>query len=200
MEQAALLVGCWLLGAMPFGLLIAKWWNGIDVREHGSGNIGATNVYRVVGKPAGTVVFILDVGKGYVPPALAHYLGMNAWWAVAAGIASMLGHSYSPFLGFKGGKGVATSLGVLLGIAPNVGLAGFGLWVLLVLGTGYVSVASIAAAISLTPFSLLFYPSERSILAFVIPAAAISIYKHRANIKRLMDGTESNFRRPKKED
>src|SRR5689334_2641675 len=98
-ECLSLIVCSWLLGALPFGLLIAKWWKGIDVREHGSGNVGATNVYRVVGKPAGAVVFILDVLKGYVPPALALHLGFNAWWSVGAGLASMLGHSYSPFLG-----------------------------------------------------------------------------------------------------
>jgi glycerol-3-phosphate acyltransferase PlsY len=125
---------------------------------------------------------------------------MNEWLAVGAGLAAMLGHNFSPFLGFKGGKGVATSLGVLLGVAPKVGVAGFVLWTVLVAVTGFVSVASIAAAISLTPFSLYFYPGAHSVLAFVLVAAVVSIVKHRANIGRLLNGTESNFRRPHRND
>ncbi len=195
-----LLAAAYLLGSLPFGLYIAKVWKGIDVREHGSGNIGATNVYRVVGRPAGAVVFVLDVGKGFVPPFVAQNLGLNASWAVGAGLAAMLGHNFSPFLGFKGGKGVATSLGVLLGVAPKVGIAGFVIWTTLVVMTGYVSVASIAAAVSLTPLALYFYPGSQAILAFVIIAALVSIVKHRANIVRLLNGTESSFRRPPKDE
>src|SRR5437016_4939633 len=168
------LVASYMLGSLPFGLYIAKWWKGIDVREHGSGNIGATNVYRVVGRPAGAVVFVLDVGKGFVPPFVAQRLGLNAWWAVGAGLAAMMGHSFSPFLGFKGGKGVATSLGVLMGVAPKVGIASFVMWTALVLGTGYVSIASIAAAVSLTPLTLFFYPESRAVLAFVLLAALVT--------------------------
>src|SRR5207237_3372783 len=135
-------------------------------------------VYRVVGKPAGAVVFILDVLKGYLPPVIAVRLLLDPWWVVAAGLAAFFGHSYSPFLGFKGGKGVATSLGVLLGVAWKVGVTAFVMWVVLVGVTGYVSVASIAAAISLAPLTVVYYrhtPGYYSILAFVSTASAISI-------------------------
>ncbi len=96
MVPALVLIGSYFLGALPFGLMIAKWWKGIDVREHGSGNIGATNVYRVVGKPAGVLVFVLDVLKGYLPPLIAGLLGLSAWAQVGAGFAAILGHNFSP--------------------------------------------------------------------------------------------------------
>lgn len=192
-----LLLAGYLVGAIPFGLLVAKWWAGIDVREHGSGNIGATNVYRVVGRPAGLLVLVLDVGKGLWPPLAARALGWDAAWQIGAGLAAFFGHSLSPFLGFKGGKGVATALGVLLGIAWPVALTAWALWGVVVLLSGYVSLASILAAIALTPLTLYFYPGDRARLAFVIIVGLVGLHKHRANIRRLLDGTENRFGRPR---
>jgi len=195
MLPAIVLTASYFLGSLPFGLLIAKWWKGIDVREHGSGNIGATNVYRVVGKPAGIVVFVLDVGKGVTPPLAAAHLHLSGWWQIGAGATAILGHSFSPFLGFKGGKGVATGLGVLFGIAPMVGLIGWAAWGVTVAITGYVSLGSIVAAIVLAPLSLLFYKGDTARLVFCICAGIFGIFRHRANIGRLLKGTESSFKK-----
>lgn len=190
-----LLVVSYLVGSFPFGLYLTKWIKGVDVREAGSGNIGATNVFRVAGKPLGVAVFLLDVGKGFWPPVAAHALGLSTWWQVAVGLAAIIGHNVSPFLGFKGGKGVATSLGVLLGVAPKVGMTGFVLWSVLVLATGIVSIGSLAAIASLVPLALFFYPGDAAILTLNVVAALFSLYKHRGNIQRLRNGTEPSFRK-----
>jgi acyl phosphate:glycerol-3-phosphate acyltransferase len=188
-----LLAASYLFGALPFGLLIAKWWKGIDVREHGSGNIGATNVLRVVGKPAGVLVFTLDVVKGLWPPLAAQALGLRAEWQLVAGLAAVLGHNFSPFLGFKGGKGVSTSLGLLFGMAWKVGLTAWALWGLVVLLSRFVSLGSIVAAAALTPLTLLFYRGDNVRLALAVVAGLFAIFRHRANIRRLIDGTENRF-------
>ncbi len=194
MTPVLILIGSYILGSLPFGLLIARWWAGIDVREHGSGNIGATNVYRVVGKPAGALVFLLDVMKGYVPPVVATSLGLNAWWVVGAGFAAIMGHNFSPFLGFKGGKGVSTSLGVLFGIAWKAGLTAWAVWGLVVGISGFVSLGSIVAAAILPFLTWLFHPGDWARLTFCVVAGIFSIYKHRGNIQRLRNGTELGFR------
>jgi acyl phosphate:glycerol-3-phosphate acyltransferase len=195
MIPGIVVISSYFFGSLPFGLMIAKWWKGIDVREHGSGNIGATNVYRVVGRPAGVVVFILDVLKGLLPPLTAHGLHLQDWWIVSSGFAAILGHNFSPFLGVKGGKGVSTSLGVLFGVAPKVGITAWTLWGIALGITGYVSVGSILAAAALAPLSLLLYPGQLAILAFCLIAGAFSIVKHRGNIVRLLNGTENSVRR-----
>lgn len=190
-----LLAAAYLVGSLPFGLYLTKWVKGIDVREAGSGNIGATNVFRVAGKPLGIAVFCLDVGKGFWPPLVANAIGLSAWWQVGVGLAAIIGHNLSPFLGFKGGKGVATSLGVLLGVAWKIGVTGFVLWSTLVLTTGIVSIGSLAAIFSLVPLALLYYPGNHAILTLTAVAAIFSLYKHRGNIQRLMNGTEPSFRK-----
>ena len=130
----ALLVFAYLLGSLPIGLIVGKAVRGIDVREHGSGNIGATNVWRTLGPVWGSLVFALDVGKGLAPVLLAQRNAAHiAWLPVAAGLAAILGHNFSVFLKFKGGKGVATTLGVAFGLSWVAGLVGFGVW-LVVLG------------------------------------------------------------------
>jgi glycerol-3-phosphate acyltransferase PlsY len=172
---------------------VAKLWKGIDVREHGSGNIGATNVFRVVGPVAGSLVFVLDVLKGLWPPLAAQALGLGPGWQVTAGMIAILGHNFSPFLGFKGGKGIATSLGVLFGVSWKVGVTAFALWIVVVLASGYVSLGSILAAASLAPLMLLFYPGQWPLFGFGLVAGLFAIYKHRANIDRLRKGTENRF-------
>ncbi len=193
-----LLIGSYLLGAIPFGLLIAKWWVGIDVREHGSGNIGATNVYRVVGKPAGVLVFTLDVLKGFLPPFVAaHFMHTASTWQVLSGLCSIFGHSLSPFLGFKGGKSVATGLGVLFGLSWQTAIACFALWGVLLAITGYVSVSSIIAALASVPFIIVFNPHDTPRLSIAIAGSLLILYRHRSNLKRLREGTETSIRKSK---
>ena len=197
-------VSAYLLGSVPFGFLIAKAC-GKDIRLLGSGNIGATNVFRSVSKPLGILTFALDFLKGLcgvrLIPALAaacagaDEAGMAL--AVFCGALTVAGHNWTCFLGFKGGKGVATSAGLLLGLSPaGVGLA-FAAWLALFLTTRYVSVASIGAAATLAavvwwPLQLyadhgLWFPCVLTLLAF------LAIWKHRSNIARLRAGTESRF-------
>ncbi|HOB75459.1 MAG TPA: glycerol-3-phosphate 1-O-acyltransferase PlsY [Phycisphaerae bacterium] len=207
---ACILVG-YLVGSIPFGLLAGRL-KGIDIRQHGSGNIGATNVGRVLGRWYGMAVFALDLLKGLAPvavagPLLKRGIGIDwgqstflwLWLAVAA--ACILGHMFPIYLGFKGGKGVATSLGVILGVYPYFtlpGLAAFALWVILTRATGYVSVGSVAAA---GAFPVIFACSARSELfgegghlwpleLFAITIGLLVIYRHRGNLRRLIQGTE----------
>ena len=209
----------YLCGAIPFGLLVGRV-RGIDVRVHGSGNIGATNVGRVLGSGYGVLVFVLDLLKGLGPVVLAgQWLsagtsaaqatmpgarGALCWVMVAA--ACILGHMFPVYLKFKGGKGVATSLGVLLGIYPYFtvpALIAFGLWIVLTGITRYVSVGSMAAAVA---FPVVFALAARirseawgtlgqlwPMYGFAIVAAALVVYRHRGNLQRLLAGTESKI-------
>jgi glycerol-3-phosphate acyltransferase PlsY len=188
-----LIAGSYFLGSIPVGLWIVKATKGVDVRQHGSGNIGATNVFRVAGPVIGTISFLLDVVKGLVPPLVAASLGLNAWWQVGSGLASMVGHSASPFLRFKGGKGIATALGILFGLSWKVAVSAWALWAIAFFATGYVSIGSILAAISVAPFTVLFYPNDSARLSFGLVAGALALWKHRANMQRLRAGTESKM-------
>jgi glycerol-3-phosphate acyltransferase PlsY len=193
MSYAILLILSYLLGAIPFGLIIGKAWRGIDIRDHGSGNIGATNVFRTLGPGPGSVVFAADVLKGLAPVIAATQISPGtAWLAVAAGMAAILGHTLSLFLGFKGGKGVATSLGVGIGLAPVIAAIAFGLWVLIFAVTRYVSVASMLACISVP---IMMWATDRPIeyRIFGVLVAVYVIVKHRSNIVRLMQGKENRF-------
>lgn len=194
MILGAVILGSYLLGSMPFGLIVAWRLGGIDVREHGSRNTGATNVYRVVGRTAGVMVFLLDVLKGLAPTLIAGRFGPVSW-QVGAGLAAVVGHSASPFLRFHGGKGIATSLGVLFALVPMVALLAWALWGVVLFATGYVSAGSIAAALSLTPLTLWLHPGDMPRLIFVIAGGLLAIVKHRANIIRLANGTENSFRK-----
>ncbi|MDH7481538.1 MAG: glycerol-3-phosphate 1-O-acyltransferase PlsY [Armatimonadota bacterium] len=192
MDEAITLVASYLLGAVPFGLIIAKAWRGIDIRKVGSGNIGATNVYRTLGLAPGITVFIADVLKGLIPTVMAIRLFDQPWVAVAAGLSAIIGHSLSVFLKFKGGKGVATSLGVAIGLAPLIALIAFGIWVAIVLVTRYVSVASIIAVLSVPPLMWAFgKPLEYKLFALLV--AIFVVVKHRSNIIRLIQGRELRF-------
>lgn len=185
-----LLIGSYLLGSLPFGLWIARTWKGVDIRTLGSGNIGATNVWRVCGPVVGSVVFALDVAKGLVSPVVGAALQLASPWQILAALLAIVGHNYSVWLGFKGGKGIATSLGALLGVAPFVGLTAFGLFLLELLTLRIVSVGSILGALSLPPLMILYYRGDWYRFAFGVIACLMALYKHRANIQRLRAGTE----------
>ncbi len=187
MNYLAVMTG-YLLGSIPFGYLVSKYWKGINILEHGSGNIGFTNVLRTVGWLPAIVVLFGDVGKG----ALAAWLGVRNGgeaFGIFCGMAAMLGHSFSVFLKFKGGKLVATALGVLLVLAPKVALVGAGMWLLTLALTRYVSMASILAAVSVIP-SMFIFGESPGMKVFLGIAAAFLIYRHRSNIGRLLKGTE----------
>ena len=198
-----IIVAAYILGSIPTGYLAARA-KGIDIRTVGSGNIGATNAMRVLGKPAGITVLLVDALKGYAAVAWVCPAGLKLLHEPAAdvetlrilaGIAAVLGHNFTCWLKFKGGKGIATSGGVYLALAPlavGVAVAAF---ILAVLLTRYVSIGSIAAAIAL-PAAVWCLPEHNLFLGVVTTAlGAMAIYKHRSNIKRLMAGTESRLGR-----
>ncbi len=200
LQIAVLFIGSYLFGSLPFGLWLALKWKGIDIRTVGSGNIGSTNVSRVCGPAAGALVLVFDALKGLLPPLVARALHMDSQWLiVTAALLAIIGHNYSIFLGFKGGKGIATSAGALYGLAWQVGLGACSLFGLVFLAFRYVSLGSIAAALSLAPLMWLFYPGDYYRLGFAIFACVMALYKHRANIQRLHAGTEPKYERKGKD-
>jgi len=193
MKYVLMLLISYLLGAVPFGYLIARACRGVDITRVGSGNIGATNVYRVLGPGPGITVFICDVLKGFVPTfaAVLIFLG-EPWVPVATGLLAIIGHSASPFLRFRGGKGVATGLGVMIGLVPVIAGIAFVVWFLVVIVTRYVSVASMVAVLTVPAMMWIFdKPVEYKL--FGIVAAIFVIVKHRSNIARLIEGKENRF-------
>ena len=204
-KLAVVVVGSYLLGSVPFGFLIAKI-AGIDIRMSGSGNIGATNVVRVLGKRYGFPVFVLDFLKGFAAVKISMVMatGPLSQWnspglsGTMAAIACVIGHSYPIWLKFKGGKGVATSAGALFALVPTAGGIGVAVWLITFYATRYVSVASVIAAVSF-PLIILAISSHnedvRPIFYFSAGIAAIVVWRHRSNISRLMRGTEPRFKR-----
>ncbi|MCK4660365.1 MAG: glycerol-3-phosphate 1-O-acyltransferase PlsY [Phycisphaerae bacterium] len=212
-------VGAYLLGSIPFGLLVAKVC-GVDIRTVGSRNIGATNVSRTLGRPWGMLVFFLDVLKGLLPTLIAGLAlaeaggesGISQAWrnicVLAVGITAVLGHNYPVFLGFRGGKGVATTLGIALGVYPELtcaALAAFGVWVVVTLISRYVSVGSMCAAVAFPLVLVLVFGRQEGFLANSWPLVVCSsllavmiIYRHRKNILRLREGTEQKIGKPGK--
>lgn len=189
----------YLLGSIPFAYLAGKLTRGIDLRQHGSGNLGATNVYRTLGAKIAAVVLALDTLKGALPVlAVLRYAGGGPLlpWAIGAGIAAILGHARPLFLLWRGGgKGVATAGGVFLALAPVPTLVSMVTWGIVVFLTGYVSLASLAAAAAL-PVVLLFTAGPRSpLLAVSVLVAVFVFWTHRANIGRLRRGEEHRFGR-----
>lgn len=187
----------YLLGAVPTGYLIVKAIKGEDIRETGSGNIGATNVKRVLGMKWFLIVLFLDALKGFIPAlaAIMIFGDRAAYMPVVAGLAAILGHTFTVFLNFKGGKGVATSLGVFLALAPFSILTCLVLFVMFLLFFGYISLGSIAAAAMLPAFVFIYGEGGYLYLvqALALAGAVFIIYKHKDNIKRLIDGTENKF-------
>lgn len=188
----------YLLGSVPFGLFAGFMAKGLDIREHGSRNIGATNVFRVIGKKWGITVLLLDALKGYLACALPCFLGQELAvpFQLILGVSAILGHSFPVWLKFKGGKGVATSLGVFLAIAWVPTLITFGLWALCFAITRIISISSLAAAV-IFPLMITWRYAGTPDLKFLLPislALAIFIfYTHRANIQRLRHGTEKKL-------
>lgn len=181
------LLASYLVGSIPCGYIFGKL-KGIDLRYHGSGNIGTTNAFRVLGRRTGILVFLCDLAKGLLPALIGKFWG-GPIWGVAAGIASVAGHNWSVFLGFKGGRGVATGAGVAIALIPQVVFIAFGIWGIVVLLTGYVSLGSIVSALSV-PFIALFFRVPPIYYVFAIPVPAIIVYRHLPNIRRLLKGTE----------
>jgi acyl phosphate:glycerol-3-phosphate acyltransferase len=210
-------VAAYLLGSIPFGFLVAKA-KGIDIRNVGSGNIGATNAMRVLGKPAGIFVLLMDALKGFAACYLGAfiYFHMSEWqtppgsilllqpgdverFGIIAGIFAVLGHNYTCWLKFKGGKGIATTAGVFLALAPWALLVALVVFILAVALTKYVSAGSIAAAIALPTTIWIMSPHNLFLNIVTTALGALAIYKHKANIKRLMAGTENRLGQKKSE-
>ena len=201
----------YLFGSLPIGLLVGRMVKGIDVRDYGSGNIGASNVWRIMGPLWGTAVFLFDFCKGYLPTVVAEgashvpawlllsrasampNVNMPSWIPVVVGLAAILGHNFSPFLRFKGGKGVATSLGVVFGLSPVAAAVGFAVWGVCLLVTRYISVSSMIAAV-VTSGVLIALHHDLPHVLFAILVALFVVVKHRPNIARLQAGTEPKVR------
>lgn len=188
----------YFMGSLPNGVIIGKRVKGIDIRKHGSGNSGATNAYRVLGAKYGIIVLIADVLKGLIPVMLADMAGIGGIALILIGIVAVVGHSLSLFLNFKGGKGVATSLGVFLYLVPQVMLVVVAAFIAVVYTTRYISLASMVGA-ALLPILTLFMPLREgidrpSIFIISLFMGLFVIYRHRSNITRLLNGTENKFK------
>ena len=221
----------YLLGAIPFAYMAGRLLQGLDIRQHGSGNVGATNVFRVLGTAPGIVVLALDIFKGFVAVYWLPRLGAStgaaawisggplsqAWWPCVLGLAAVLGHSYTCFLNFKGGKGVATSAGVFLGLAPYATLSVLGVFAVVFALSRMVSAGSLLAALALPAFVAYFKewrpaasvptladqfrgsadPLARPVLWLAVALSLVVWIRHIPNIKRILAGTENKFRKKK---
>jgi len=193
----------YLIGAIPFGVIVGRLTRGIDVREYGSGSTGMTNVLRTVGTGAGVLVFLADVAKGAAAVALAWLIfdtssSTFAWGQVAGGCAAVIGHSWPLYIGFRGGRGVATGFGALLVISWPVSLISLAIFLLVVTLSHYVSLGSMLAALTMLIGIILFIASDREPFASLIYALVIApviIFRHRGNIQRLLTGTEPKLGR-----
>lgn len=215
MQLAFIIVAAYLLGAIPSAVLIGKLFFGIDVREKGSGNMGSTNTFRVLGWKAGLAVQLLDIAKGVLAVVVARYVfNGNLPFAnmtpfedvtivcVIAGVAAVLGHVWTVFGNFRGGKGINTALGMLIAITPIEVAIAIGVFLLVIFASGYVSLASMIAAVSL-PTTMAFrhnilgveIQGYHTLIFFILGLAGFLIFTHRSNIKRLIEGRENRFTR-----
>lgn len=190
-------VASYLIGSIPNGLIFGKLFWGVDLREHGSHNIGATNAWRTLGKGPGFLIFFLDFLKGVCGVYLGSLTDSSPTSLVLGGLMAIVGHSCSLFLRFKGGKGVATGLGVIAMLMPKTTILIFLLWFILVYLTGYVSLGSVVAA-SFVPFLAWWGHEPEAYIVFGITAAIFVIYRHKTNIQRLLAGTESKIKAGKR--
>jgi glycerol-3-phosphate acyltransferase PlsY len=184
-----LVVAAYVVGAIPFGLLVVRAVTGHDIRKEGSGNIGATNVFRTAGPALGIGVLVLDLLKGLLPVLVARRLGVPPATLVFVGLAAIAGHNWSLFLGGKGGKGIATSYGVLLALSPMAGILAGLIWIAVVVATRYASLASLLGMLAV-PVVIGVRREPPAYLAFGIVAVVFAFYRHRANITRLLRGEE----------
>ncbi len=192
-SRMALVFAAYFLGSVPFGFLVSRFLVGLDIRTRGSGNIGATNVGRVLGRKWGVSVFVLDVLKGFLPALLgARLFGMTT--GAAAGLAAVVGHNWSFFLSFRGGKGVATSCGIFLALFPQGTGIAIVVWAATLAAWRYVSLSSLLAAAALFLSALLLqnrpFSEGRVLTILTALAAVLTLIRHRTNIARLLDGTE----------
>jgi len=193
----------YLIGSIPTAYLFGRVLKGIDIRQHGSGNVGATNAFRILGKGPGTAVLLIDVLKGaFVTSLVADLFGLTDPLArVLLGLVVVCGHNWTVFLNFKGGKGIATSLGVLIGLTIAIAsirpvvLYTFLSWVVVFIISGFVSLASIVAAVVL-PFLTLFFPQPFAVVSLAIILCVFVVVRHRPNISRLLEGKESKVQFP----
>ncbi len=186
-----IVLSSFFIGSIPFGKIVANF-KGIDITKHGSGNIGATNVFRIIGKKYGLMVLFLDALKGFLPTYSAIFLTKDPTIVVICGFAAIMGHMFSPFLNFKGGKGVATGVGVFLAISPRIFILALILGLLIIALTQYVSLGSLTGSLF---FVILMFrsgqPPQYSIMASIV--AVFILIKHIPNIKRLLNGEENKL-------
>ncbi len=197
LQIVILTVAGYLVGAVPFALLISRL-KGVDIRQVGSGNVGATNVFRMVGKGLGVLTFACDVFKGFLPAYLFPQLLTGAPQDIGLlfGCAAIAGHNWPVYLRFKGGKGVATSVGVLLGVAPPAVGIGLAAWIIVFALTRYVSLASIAGAVAVPAAGWWLYGADGWLLPSVLTVLGLLVvWRHRSNIQRLLNGTEHQFKK-----
>ncbi|MEX2467421.1 MAG: glycerol-3-phosphate 1-O-acyltransferase PlsY [Gemmatimonadota bacterium] len=191
----AFLALSYVVGATPTSYWVGRAFHGVDLRREGSGNLGATNVYRVLGWKAAVPVVAVDIAKGWLPVGVfAGLAGASVSWTLAFGAAAIAGHVFSFWVGFRGGKGVATSAGVFVGLAPWAALGAFVVWCALTLPSGYVSLGSIGAAITL-PVLIALTPHRggSAVMLFSLALATFVVWAHRANVGRLLRGEENRF-------
>jgi glycerol-3-phosphate acyltransferase PlsY len=196
MTLALWLAASYFLGAIPTSYWVARAAKGIDLRQVGSRNLGATNLYRTLGWSYAIPVGLFDVAKGVIPVMVfGPRAGPGPWAPLACGVVAVLGHAFSVFVRFRGGKGVATATGVVLGLVPLAALVAAAIWIAVVRLTGYVSLASMLAAAALPPLGWVLHPGRRDLVWFLAALGLFVIAMHRANIRRLVAGTENRFGR-----
>jgi glycerol-3-phosphate acyltransferase PlsY len=189
LQMLTLVCIAYLVGSIPFGLLVSRALARVDIRRHGSGNIGTANVLRIVGKRAAAFTLLGDLLKGFLPVLAARSLGVSEPWVAGVGLAAVLGHNWPVYLRFAGGKGVATSFGALLAMTPLPALLGLLAWMVVVLIFRYTSLAALIASACVPPV-ILFVAGAGPYLAFSLVAALLIFVRHRDNMKRLWAGTE----------
>lgn len=186
-----------LAGAIPTAYWYAKLFHGMDIRQHGSGNIGATNSMRVIGKKAGAIVLLFDFMKGFLPVFIMNKMGYTIEESFIVGIFSILGHIFSPFVGFKGGKGIASAFGVITGVFPVGALVCLAVFVITVYVSKYVSLGSIIGSLAFAVYCIVENPNSTSLQMLSVALCVILVYTHRLNIKRILNKTESKVGKKK---